>query len=150
MTRGRVLWVDAVTHGGKKLRTINVHQATSGDLDLQERVLGILRKAIEGSRNQMILLGGDINANAGGDRVGYARSNEHHMSRVDELFADFVRETGGRLVSPATLSWKGGDTTKGARLDHFVCWNMAMDDSARPIGLEWQAVGRRPQKVRSG
>ena len=143
MTRGRVLWVDAVTHGGKKLRTINVHQATSGDLDLQERVIGILRKAIEGSRNQMILLGGDINANAGGYRVGYARSNEHHMSRVDELFADFVRETGGRRVSPDTLSWKGGDTTKGARLDHFVCWNMTTDDSARTIGLEWQAVGKK-------
>ena len=24
MTRGRVLWVDAVTHGDKKLRTFNV------------------------------------------------------------------------------------------------------------------------------
>ena len=75
MTRGRVLWVDAVTHGGKKVRTINIHQATSSDLDLQRRVLDILRKSIVDSRNQMILLGGDLNANAGGDRQGYAESN---------------------------------------------------------------------------
>ena len=115
MTRGRVLWVDAVTHGGKKVRTINIHQATSSDLDLQRRVLDILRKSIVDSRNQMILLGGDLNANAGGDRQGYAESNKQHLRQVDKLLTDFVQETGGRLVSPATLSWKSGEGGRSAQ-----------------------------------
>ena len=142
MTRGRVLWADAVTHGGKKLRTFNVHQATSGHLDLQDRVWQILKKHILDSKHHMMLLGGDLNANAGGAREGYAKSNEHRMHLVDEQLAVFVRETGGRMISPATVSWKKGDGRKGARLDHVVCWNLELHGSSAPMGMEWQLVGQ--------
>ena len=141
MTRGRVLWVDAVTHGDKKLRTFNVHQATSNHMDLQSRVWQILKKHILDSKNRMMLLGGDFNANAGGAREGYAQSTEHRMSQVDSLLADFIRETGGRRVSPATVSWKRDDGRKSARLDHVVCWNLELHESSELMGKEWQLVG---------
>ena len=141
MTRGRVLWVDAVTHGDKKLRTFNVHQATSNHLDLQNRVWQILKKHILDSKNRMMLLGGDFNANAGGAREGYARSTEHRMSQVDSLLADFIRETGGRRISPATVSWKRDDGRKSARLDHVVCWNLELHESSALMGKEWQLGG---------
>ena len=142
MTRGRVLFVDAVTHGGKKLRTFNVHQATSGDIDLQKKLLQILKKIIGDSKNQMIVLGGDLNANAGGRRIGYAKSNEDQMQRVDELLTSFVKETGGRLISPSTVSWEQQDGQKSARLDHVVCWNLPLGESAGEIGQEWEKVGQ--------
>ena len=98
-----------------------MHQATSGHLDLQDRVWQILKKHILDSKHHMMLLGGDLNANAGGAREGYAKSTEHRMHQVDTQLAVFVRETGGRMISPATVSWKKDDMRKGARLDHVVC-----------------------------
>ena len=141
MTRGRVLWAEAITHGGKKLRTFNIHQATSSHLDLQNRVWQILKKHILDSKHHMMLLGGDLNANAGGVREGYAVSTEHRMRQVDTLLADLVRETGGRMISPATMSWKQDGGCKGARLDHVVCWNMAVHESGAPVGREWRQAG---------
>ena len=142
MTRGRVLFVDAVTHGGKKLRTFNVHQATSGDIDLQKMILQIVKKIIVDSKNQMIVLGGDLNANAGGERIGYAKSNEDRMQRVDALLTSFIKETGGRLISPSTVSWEQRAGQKGARLDHVVCWNVPLGRSACEMGLEWEKMGQ--------
>ena len=36
MTRGRVLRVDAELHDGQRLQVFNVHEATSGDMQLQQ------------------------------------------------------------------------------------------------------------------
>ena len=89
-----------------------------------------------------MLLGGDLNANAGGAREGYAKSTEHRMHQVDTQLAAFVRETGGRMISPATVSWKKDDMRKGTRLDHVVCWNLELHESSAPMGMEWQLVGQ--------
>jgi hypothetical protein len=42
MTRGRVLRVDAELHDGQRLQVFNVHQATSGDMQLQQHTWQIL------------------------------------------------------------------------------------------------------------
>ena len=77
----------------------------------------ILTKIIVECRHQRILLGGDLNANASGLRVGYAAFNAEHMKRVDELLTQFVTDTQGELMSPSTVSWRQG--SKGAKLDHI-------------------------------
>jgi hypothetical protein len=59
MTRGRVLRVDAELHDGRRLQVFNVHQATSGDLPLQQHTWQVLTKSIMECRHQHILLGGD-------------------------------------------------------------------------------------------
>jgi hypothetical protein len=45
MTRGRVLRVDTEVHDGQRLQVFNVHQATSGDLPLQQLTWQVLTKA---------------------------------------------------------------------------------------------------------
>jgi hypothetical protein len=59
MTRDRVLRVDAELHDGPHLQVFNVHQATSGDLQLQQHTWQVLTKSILECRHQRIL-----NANA--------------------------------------------------------------------------------------
>jgi endonuclease/exonuclease/phosphatase family metal-dependent hydrolase len=95
MTRGRVLRVEAELHDGQRLQVFNVHQATSGDMQLQQHTWQILTKRIMQGLHQRILLGGDLNANASGLRFGYAAANAEHMKRVDDLLAQFVTNTQG-------------------------------------------------------
>ena len=45
------------------------------------------------------------------------------------------------MISPATMSWKQDGGCKGARLDHVVCWNMAVHESGAPVGREWRQAG---------
>jgi hypothetical protein len=59
MTRGRVLRVDAELHDGQRLQVFNVHQATSGDRQLQQHTWQVLAKCITECRHQRILLGGE-------------------------------------------------------------------------------------------
>ncbi len=59
MTRGRVLRVDAELHDGQRLQVFNVHQATSGDMQLQQHTWQVLAKCITECRHQRILLGGE-------------------------------------------------------------------------------------------
>jgi hypothetical protein len=139
MTRGRVLRVDAELHDGQRLQVFNVHQATSGDRQLQQHTWQVLAKCITECRHQRILLGGDLNANANGLRVGYAVSNAEHMKRVDEALVNFVNVTQGQLMSPNALSWRRGE--RGAKLDHLVTWNLAHDNSEGSLGACWRSVG---------
>jgi hypothetical protein len=139
MTRGRVLRVEAELHDGQRLQVFNVHLATSGDMQLQQHTWQILTKSIVECRHQRILLGGDLNANASGLRVGYAASNAEHMKRVDDLLAQFVTDTQGEVMSPSTVSWRQG--SKGAKLDHIVTWNLSHDSSAGSLGACWRSVG---------
>jgi len=46
MTRGRVLRVEAELHDGQRMQIFNVHQATSGDVQLQQHVWQILAKSV--------------------------------------------------------------------------------------------------------
>jgi hypothetical protein len=137
MTRGRVLRVDAELHDGQRLQVFNVHQATSGDMQLQQHTWQILTKSIVECRHQRILR--IQNANASGLRVGYAASNAEHMKRVDELLTQFVTDTQGELMSPSTVSWRQG--SKGAKLDHIVTWNLSHDSSTGSLGACWRSVG---------
>ena len=60
MTRGRVLRVDAELHDGQRLQVFNVHQATPGDIQLQQHIWQILAKSITECQHQRILLGSDF------------------------------------------------------------------------------------------
>jgi hypothetical protein len=113
MTRGRVLRVEAELHDGQRMQIFNVHQATSGDVQLQQHTWQILAKSVAECKHQRILLGGDLNASASGTRVGYAESNAEHMAKVDALLENFVHETQGELMSPSTCRQAlGGGTTR--------------------------------------
>jgi hypothetical protein len=85
MARGRVLWVEAVTRENQVLRVINIHQATSGHLDLQEYVQQTLKSGItkEHGLSRATIMGGDLNADPTGHRKGYAVSNAAHLAKVD-------------------------------------------------------------------
>jgi hypothetical protein len=56
MARGRVLRVDAELHDGQRLQVFNVHQATSGDMQLQQHTWQVLAKSIMECPHQRILL----------------------------------------------------------------------------------------------
>ncbi len=98
MTRGRVLRVEAELHDGQRMQIFNVHQATSGDVQLQQHTWQILAKSVTECKHQRILLGGDLNASANGTREGYAESNAEHMAKVDALLHNFVHDTQGELM----------------------------------------------------
>ena len=53
MRRGRILCIEATARTGRKIRLINLHQATSRDLPLQQRVWNILSRWHKGSRRSM-------------------------------------------------------------------------------------------------
>ena len=108
MTRGRVLYVDTELYDGQRLQVFNVHQATSGDLPLQQYTLQVLTKSVMECLHQRILLGGDLNASANGTRVGYAVSKTEHLKRVNELLTNFVSDTKRCLMSPSMVPWRRG------------------------------------------
>jgi hypothetical protein len=100
MTKARLLRIDAELHDEQRLQVFNVHQATLGDLQLQQHTWQVLTTSIMDCRHQRTLL----NANANGTRVGYAASNAEHLKRVDELHTNFVSNTKHCLMSPSTVS----------------------------------------------
>ena len=101
MTEGRVLWAEALTHAGKLIHVVNVHQATSAQHKLQQRVLQTLRGKLS-QQPHATIMAGDFNADPTGSRIGYAQSNAEHMQQVDEALRRFAQETRGTLVSPNT------------------------------------------------
>jgi hypothetical protein len=60
MTRGRVLRLEAELHDGQRIQIFNVHQATSGDIQLQQHTWQILAKSVGECKHQRILLGGEV------------------------------------------------------------------------------------------
>ena len=94
MTEGRVLWAEEQTHAGKLVHVVNVHQATSAQLELQQTVLRTLKGKLSRQPHATIMTG-DFNADPTGGWVGYAQSNAEHMQQVDEAFQRFVQETRG-------------------------------------------------------
>ena len=84
MTRGRILWTDVITHTGRWMRVVNVHQATSKDKGLQGVVLKALERQLGQHENVMGIMGGGFNANANGDRTGYAESNKQHLVELTD------------------------------------------------------------------
>ena len=123
MARGRVLWIDAVTWTGKAVRVINIHQATSSDPNLQQKVLLTLQSKLAASPNLPTILGGDLNAHANGLRQGYVSSNHARLERCTEHLRAFVSATRGRLISPRTSSWQDVNSARASKLDHLVVWH---------------------------
>jgi len=132
MARGRVLWVEAVTRENQVLRVINLHQATSGHLDLQEYVQQTLKSGItkEHGLSRATIMGGDLNADPTGHRKGYAVSNAAHLAKVDSALSDFIETTKATLVSPETVSWRNIMAKKEAKLDHLLVWNLPIEKSS--------------------
>jgi hypothetical protein len=102
------------------MQIFNVHQATSGDIQLQQHTWQILTKSVVECKHQRILLGGD-------------------MTRVDALLENFVHDTQGELMSPSTVSWRRDN--KSAKLDHIITWNPPHDGNTGSLGACWQSVG---------
>ena len=111
------------------MRVVNVHQATSKDKGLQRVVLKALERQLGQHENVMGIMGGDFNANANGDRTGYAESNKQHLDGVDRKFEDFAIRTGGTILSSKNQSRKSDDGTKAARLDHLVVWHLPVQET---------------------
>ena len=86
MTEGRVLWAEAQTHAGKLVHIVNIHQATSTHLELQQTVLHTLKGKLSRQPHATIMAG-DFNADPTGRRAGYAQSNAAHIQEVDEVIA---------------------------------------------------------------
>ena len=102
------------------MQIFNVHQATSGDIQLQQHTWQILAKSVGECKHQRILLGGD-------------------MTRVDALLENFVHDTQGELMSTSTVSWRRDN--KSAKLDHIITWNLPHDGNAGSLGACWRSVG---------
>ena len=96
MTQGRILWAEAVMHEDKLIRVVNVHQATSSRLDLQQKVFRAFRSKIYSTPLQAMIMAGDFNADPTGNRTEYSESNASHLERVDDALLAFVRDTGVR------------------------------------------------------
>ena len=107
---------------GQRMQIFHVHQATSGDIQLQQHTWQILAKSIVECKHQRILLGGD-----------------QHMTRVDGLLENFVHDTQGELMSPSTVAWRRDN--KSAKLDHIITWNLPHDGNAGSLGAWWRSVG---------
>ena len=71
VTKGRVLWTEALTHAGKSVPVVNVHQATSAQPELQQRVLQTLRSKLSRQPHATIMATG-FNADPTYSRNGYA------------------------------------------------------------------------------
>jgi len=120
MLLGRMSCLWAPRHSESPMLVVNIHQAGSATVDLQQHVWVALQAVRAKYPEAQGIIGGDFNANASGDREGYSRGNEAHMKKVDDQFQACVAEMKGTIISPRTPSWIDVYTGKGARLDHLV------------------------------
>jgi len=136
MARGRVLWLDAMTHEGERISIINIHQATARRPDLQRRVNSHIQAEMTKSRGRRIM-GGDLNAAT--SRTGHSISTKSHFEKVDNQFQEFIQRTGGCLIQSEAHTRKdlmGGaslDDIKSATLDHINTWNFSKDTTAEML-----------------
>jgi hypothetical protein len=120
MLLGRMYCLWAPRHSESPMLVVNIHQAGSATLELQQHVWMALQAVRARYPEAQGILGGDFNASAHGNREGYSRENESHMKQVDYQFQACVATIKATLVSPRTPSWIDVSTGKGARLDHLV------------------------------
>ena len=125
MARGRILVLGLVAHSGEALRCVNVHQTGYGDATRREIILENLTKMITESKNTRFIIGGDMNASNPGGRDGYSQ-NPVTLSRreaADNALLAFTKKIGGTLISPSGPTWRRGDGTQSATLDHVILLN---------------------------
>jgi len=74
MARGRILWLDAMTHEGERISIINIHQATARRPDLQRRMNTHIQAEMNESKGQRRIMGGDLNAQRRVQDIPFRRS----------------------------------------------------------------------------
>ena len=78
----------------------------------------------------MIIMGGDFNSAPEGGRLGYSASTESHRARADRQFTDFIRITGGTLVTSSSPTRRGQQDFTQAALDHLLLWEIRPEESS--------------------
>ena len=125
MARGRVLMLGLETHSGEAFGCVNVHQTGSGNSARRDIIWENLSRKIRESNLQRIIISGDMNATNPGGRDGYSQNpvTTRQRQAADSALLDFAKNTGGILVSPPVPTWRRGDGTQSASLDHVVLIN---------------------------
>ena len=114
-----------VSHSGEAFRCINMHQAGYSDTTRRELILDNLTKKILENKSMRYIIGGDMNASPPGGRDGYSQNPATVQLRkaADEDLTSFSQRIGGTLVSPNVPTWRRGDGTQSATLDHVILVN---------------------------
>ena len=114
-----------VSHSGESFRCINMHQIGYSDTTRRELILDNLTKKILENRSIRYIIGGDMNAGSPGCRDGYSQNPATVQLRktADEALTSFSQRIGGTLVSPNVPTWRRGDGTQSATLDHVILVN---------------------------
>jgi len=114
-----------VSHSGDAFRCINMHQAGYSDTTRRELIVGNLTRIILENKSMRYVIGGDMNAAPPGGRDGYSQNPATVQLRkaADEALTSFSQRIGGTLVSPNVPTWRRGDGTQSATLDHVILVN---------------------------
>jgi hypothetical protein len=114
-----------VSHSGDVFRCINMHQAGYSDTTRRELIVGNLTKIILENKSMRYVIGGDMNAASLGGRDGYSQNPPTVQLRktADEALTSFSQRIGGTLISPNVPTWRRGDGTQSATLDHVFSVN---------------------------
>ena len=103
------------------ISTVNVHQATAKQHDLQRQVTLLLRAMIDAALTQRRMMGGDFNTAL--SRYGYAQSTSALCDKVDTFFQDFVHSMHGTLIESEAHTRRDLLRGSSASLDHIITWN---------------------------
>jgi hypothetical protein len=112
-----------------KTKKIEWLQAGYSDTTRRERILTEtgknLTKIILDIKSIRYIIGGDMNAAPPGGRDGYSQNpaTVQLKKAADEALTSFSQRIGGTLVSPNVPTWRRGDGTQSATLDHVILVN---------------------------
>jgi hypothetical protein len=125
IARGRVLMLGLETHSGEAFGCVNVHKTGYGDSARRVIIWENLSRTIRDSNLQRIIISGDMNAANPGERDAYSQNpvTARQRQAADSALLDFAKNTGGTLVSPPVPTWRRGDGTQSATLDHVILIN---------------------------
>ncbi len=113
-----------------------MHQAGYSDTTRREIISENLIKIILDNKSIRYIIGGDMNAAPPGGRDGYGQNPATVQLRkvADEALMSFSQRIGGTLVSSNVPTWRRGDGTQSATLDHVILVNFP--DTAIRVTVE--------------
>ena len=125
MARGRILVLGLMTNSGEALRCVNAHQTGYSDTTRREIIWENLTRMILDSKHSRFIIGGDMTAATPGGRDGYSQNPVTLRQRetADNALLAFTKKIDGTLVSPLGPTWRRGDGTQSATLDHVILVN---------------------------
>jgi hypothetical protein len=125
-----------VSHSGEVFRCINMHQTGYSDTTRRELICDNLTKIILENKSVRYIIGGDMNAAPPGGRDGYSQNPATVQLRkvADETLMRFSQRIDGTLVSSNVPTWRRGDGTQSATLDHVILANFP--DTAIRVTVE--------------